>query len=61
MEITPELRDQAKRQPGGYIYVIEGVDDPMGHVPAENIKGAWKVDDDGEIVGDFIPNANFTG
>lgn len=61
MEITAEARAEAKKQPGSYLYVIEGVDDPMGQVPPENIKGAWKVDDDGEIVGDFIPNPKFTG
>jgi hypothetical protein len=61
MEITAEARAQAKTQSGSYLYVIEGVDDPMGRVPPENIRGAWKVDDDGEIVGEFIPNAKFTG
>jgi hypothetical protein len=61
MEITAEARAEAKKQPGSYLYVVEGVDDPMGHVPPENIKGAWKVDDDGEIVGDFILNPKFTG
>jgi len=61
MEITQELRDQAKLQPGGYVYVIQGVDDAMGRVPPEKIRGAWKVDDAGEIVGEFMPNPNFTG
>ncbi len=61
MEITAELRAQAKQQPGGYVYVISGVDDPMGAVPPHKIRGAWKVDDHGEIEGEFIPNAGFTG
>ena len=61
MEITAEAREQAKKQPGTYLYVIQGVDDPMGHVPPANIKGAWKVDDNGEIEGDFIPNDKFAG
>ena len=61
MEITPELRAHAKINPGGHVYVIEGVDDAMGAVPPEKIRGAWKVDESGEIVGDFLPNPNFSG
>jgi hypothetical protein len=61
MDITPEAREHARKQPGSYLYVIEGVNDAMGEVPPEKIRGAWKVDDAGEIVGDFMPNPRFTG
>jgi hypothetical protein len=50
---------EAKKNPGGWVYEIRGVADPNGDVPANAIFGAWKVNDDGKIVGDFIPNPNF--
>ena len=28
-------------------------------VPPTAIRGGWKVDDEGHVVGDFIPNPNF--
>lgn len=44
---------EAKNFPNGYVYVI---DQEYENVPGENIKGAWHVDSQGIIVGDFIPN-----
>lgn len=59
MEITPEARDEAKRNPGGWVYAIDGAYDPNGAVPPHAIKGAWRVDESGEIIGEFIPNPNY--
>jgi hypothetical protein len=59
VEPTPEARDEAKRNPGGWVYAIEGDYTPDERVPSQAIKGAWKVDDDGEITSPFIPNPNF--
>jgi hypothetical protein len=59
MEPAPEARAEAKQNPGGWVYAIDGRYDPNGAVPPHAIKGAWKVDEDGEIVGDFIPNPNY--
>lgn len=59
MEPTDEARAEAKANPGGCVYVIVGKFGPNDAVPREFIKGAWKVNDEGEIVGDFIPNPNF--
>ena len=59
MEPTPEARDEAKRNPGGWVYAIDGRYDPDGRIPPQAIQGAWKVDENGEIVGEFIPNLNY--
>ena len=50
---------EAKTQPGGWVYEVRGDVDVDGAVPPTAILGAWKVDDEGRIVGDFIPNPNF--
>ena len=59
MEPTPEAIAEAKQNPGGWVYAIDGHYDPNGAVPTEAIKGAWKVDVNGDIVGEFIPNPNY--
>lgn len=59
MEPPPEAKAQAKLNPGGWVYAIDGRYDPDGAVPPEAIQGAWRVDETGEIIGEFIPNSNF--
>jgi len=58
-EITPDLIEAAKKIPNGYVYKIDGQFGPNEAVPPEAIMGAWKVNSAGNIVGDFIPNANY--
>lgn len=53
------LKAEAKTRPGGWVYEIVGEYGPDDAVPPSAIRGAWKIDQDGEIVGDFLPNANF--
>jgi hypothetical protein len=50
---------EAKKNPGGWVYEIRGSYGPQDHVPAHAVVGAWKVNDKGEIVGEFTPNPNF--
>jgi hypothetical protein len=57
--ISPELVEEAKRNPGGWVYEIEGDFGPAEAIPSNAIRGAWKVDDGGRIVGDLVPNPNF--
>ena len=45
--------------PGGWVYKIHGKFGPDEAVPPYCVIGAWKVDKDGEITGDFIINPNF--
>jgi hypothetical protein len=57
-EIPLQAIQEAKQNPGGWVYQIDGDYGPDEAVPREAVVGAWKVDDDGNIVGDFIPNPN---
>jgi hypothetical protein len=56
---SPEARAAAKGQPGGWVYDIEGDYAPDDAVPPRAVRGAWKVDESGEIVGEFIENPRF--
>ncbi|MER7014921.1 type VII secretion system-associated protein [Saccharopolyspora sp. NPDC000359] len=56
--ITPAMREEARLRAGGYIYVIDSAYDPNGDVPAHAIKGAFAVDENGEI-GDYQANPNY--
>jgi lysophospholipase L1-like esterase len=58
---TPTLNaiEEAKRNPNGWVYEIEGNHGSNDGVPPQAIRGAWKVNDAGVIVGEFIPNPNF--
>lgn len=56
---TKEAIDEAKLHPNGWVYQIEGKSGQDGSVLPEAIVGAWKVDENGNIVGGFIPNPNY--
>lgn len=56
---TPEMIAEAKRYPNGWVYQIEGkfgVDDA---VPPECIVGAYKVDENGDLTGEFQANPKY--
>lgn len=57
--ITPALRKAAAEQPGGWVYVIDPFFPQDGNVPPYGIEGAWKVDDEGKISGEFQRNAKY--
>jgi hypothetical protein len=59
LDLPPALIAEAKTKPGGWVYEIVGDFGPDDAVPPTAIRGAWKVGDDGEIVGDFLPNPVF--
>lgn len=50
---------EAKNNPNGWVYQIEGNLGPNDHVPPECIVGAYKVDEKGLLTGEFKPNPNF--
>lgn len=58
-DLSPALVEEAKKRPGGWVYEIVGDYSYDDAVPPTAIRGAWKVDDDGQIVGDFLPNPVF--
>ena len=51
--------EEAKTTPNGWVYRIAGNFRPEHAVPPEAIVGAWKVDEHGMIVGDFIANGKY--
>lgn len=56
---SDKIVQEAKRNPNGWVYKIEGQYTPNEYVPPDAIVGAWKVDANGNIVGDFIPNPKY--
>jgi hypothetical protein len=64
MTVTPAAGEieEARRHPDGWVYrIAASVGDPNRRVPPEGIVGAWKIDAEGKIVGDFIPNPKYDG
>jgi hypothetical protein len=59
MKPYPEEVAEARSHPDGRVYRIAGNFGPSEGVPPEAIVGAWKVDSQGRIVGDFINNPNY--
>ncbi|WP_377479993.1 MAG: hypothetical protein P2A85_11565 [Microcoleus anatoxicus] len=58
-QTSDKILQEAKQNPNGWVYKIEGRYAPNEYVPPEAIVGAWKVDANGNIVGDFIPNPTY--
>jgi len=57
--ITDEMRHDAAALPGRWLYVIAAGFDPMGEVPPEAIKGAYWVDESGEITDRYRSNERY--
>ena len=58
--LSDQMRQEAKRNPNGWVYEIDAqITDPFGEVPPFAIKGAYKVDPNGEITGAFEANKNY--
>lgn len=58
-DLPPALIAEARTKPGGWVYEIVGDYGPDDAVPPTAVRGAWKVGDDGQIVGGFLPNPAF--
>lgn len=58
--VTPPagLLAEAARNPGGSVAEIDQalISDPNGYIPAEAVRGVWKVDAGGKLTGEFQPN-----
>jgi hypothetical protein len=61
-ELVPsqEMIDEAKTNPNGWVYKIQGNFGPNDAVPPESIVGAYKVDSHGNLTGEFMPNPNYS-
>ncbi len=55
----PELIEEARRVPGGWVYEIQGSYGSDESVPPESIVGAWKVDETGNLTGEYRPNPRY--
>jgi hypothetical protein len=58
-DLPAALVEEARTRPGGWVYEIAGDYGPDEAVPPTAIRGAWRVGDDGQVVGDFMPNPVF--
>jgi len=58
---NPKLILEAKNNPNGWVYVMDKKYEGKEEVPPEFIKGAWKVNEKGLIIGEFKPNPNYQG
>lgn len=62
LQVSDAMREEAKRNPNGWVYVITGSYGPNDGVPPEAIMGAWKVDGAGAIIDDsFVKNPKYKG
>jgi len=50
---------EAKRHPNGWVYRIAGRFNSNERIPPEAIVGAWRVNELGEIEGEFLCNHNY--
>ncbi|MFJ9608563.1 hypothetical protein ACIRS1_19720 [Kitasatospora sp. NPDC101176] len=57
----PELVAAAAANPGGSIAAIDYayIGDPDGYVPAEAVRGVWRVGPDGRLTGEFEENPGY--
>lgn len=55
------MHEEATRNPGGWVYVVDGTFGPNEVVPADRIIGSWKVDRRGNLTGKFKLNPEYRG
>lgn len=56
---SPELVEEARKHPAGWVYEIDGSFGPDEAVPPEAIRGAWTVGEDGTLTGEYEGNPNY--
>ena len=57
-KIPSEAIAEAAKHPGGWVYEMDAPED-FEFVPPERIRGAWKVDESGQLTGEFEENPNY--
>lgn len=57
--VTEALRAEARANPGTWVYEIDPAFDEAGRVPPEGIVGAWRADENGELIEEFTPNPRY--
>jgi hypothetical protein len=57
--VTPELRERARQSPGSWVYSVDLAFQDVDDVPDWAVIGAYRVDENGEIAEEFIPNPHY--
>ena len=57
--IDDNLKKMAKENPNGWVYKIKEGVNIEGQIAPTAVMGAWKVDENGNIIGEFIENPNY--
>lgn len=57
--VTEEIREAARKRPGGWVYAIDPEHDTDSSVPRQGIIGAWRVDGLGRLTGEFRHNPDY--
>jgi hypothetical protein len=55
--VSAEIKEAARQAGGGWLDEVVGNHRPP--VPLTAIKGAWRLDADGELTGEYIANPNY--
>ncbi|HEV2376503.1 MAG TPA: hypothetical protein VGS19_30560 [Streptosporangiaceae bacterium] len=56
-EVPAEIREAARRAGGGWLDEVVGGHQPP--VPPSAVRGSWRLDTNGEVTGEYIPNPSF--
>ncbi|MEV0069586.1 type VII secretion system-associated protein [Amycolatopsis sp. NPDC050768] len=57
--LPAELRERARQSPDSWLYVVDPAMEGAENVPGAAIAGAYRVDEHGEIAGEFVPNPDY--
>lgn len=57
--VTPQLRERARQSPGSWVCPVDPAFQDAEDVPDWAVLGAYRVDENGEIAGEFTPNPNY--
>ena len=58
-QIPHELRELARKAGGGWLDEVVGDHDVSGEIPVSAIKGAWRLDANGDLTGEYVANPNY--
>ncbi len=58
-EPSEAAKREALKHPNGWVYALDAAFEYEEEVPSEAILGAWKVNSEGKIIGDFVPNDKY--
>ena len=53
------LQQAAKENPGGWVYEIDWTYNAHSRTPPEAIRGGWRVDANGSLTHDYLPNPRY--